>query len=251
MKALVFAAGVGSRLKPFTDFHPKALAPVAGVPMLQRVLERLRAVGIRNVVVNVHHFSNQIREFLSANEYFGMNIKISDESSCLLDTGGGLLKAKDLLCDGDDEPILLHNADILTDASIAEMLAEHNRVQADATLLTSVRKTSRLLYFDTTSGLLRGWCNLNTGVSEPTAFNPNEPSVEGLAFGGVHIVQPSIFSHLDEYAVKHGNVFSITPFYLSVLDRMRIANYTPEKIYKWFDIGTTEKLAVAERSFVE
>lgn len=116
MKALIFAAGVGSRLKPFTDCHPKALATVGGVTMLERTIVRMRESGVDKIVVNVHHFASQITEFLDKNNNFGLDIAISDESDRLLDTGGGLLRAKTLLCADENEPVILHNADILTDA---------------------------------------------------------------------------------------------------------------------------------------
>ena len=149
MKALIFAAGIGSRLKPFTLHHPKALAEVGGMPLLQHVVERLRDEGgIREMVVNVHHFPDQIRDFLAANANFGIDVQISDESSELLDTGGGLLKAWKLLDPAPDDAILLHNADILTDFPIAEFIDNHTHSGRDVSLLVQRRQSSRMLWLD-------------------------------------------------------------------------------------------------------
>lgn len=244
MKALIFAAGIGSRLKPFTDKHPKALAPVDGVPMLERTLVKLKTAGVTDVAVNVHHFASQIKEFLQANNNFGLHIYISDETSRLLDTGGGLLKAFRLLDHRNDEPILLHNADILTDTSTDDMLAFHNRANADVTLLVSERASSRQLYFSSGKELC-GWCNLKNGECKPQGFTP-AAAMKQMAFGGIHIVQPSIRPRLEEYSASHGDAFSIIPFYLEFLHDMRILGFTPSSPFVWHDIGTPEKLAAAE-----
>lgn len=244
MKALIFAAGTGSRLKPFTDHHPKALAPVDGVPMLERTLVRLKAAGVKDVVVNVHHFASQITEFLQANQNFGLHIYISDETSELLDTGGGLLKVLRTIESPTNEPLLLHNADILTDLPIDEMLAFHCRSKADVTLLADERPSSRQLYFSRGNELC-GWRNLKNGECRPQEFNPDH-SMKMMAFGGIHIVQPSIRHSLEKYADSHGEVFSVTPFYLESLHDLRILGFTPSAPFIWHDIGTPEKLAAAE-----
>ncbi|MDE6126575.1 MAG: NTP transferase domain-containing protein, partial [Muribaculaceae bacterium] len=136
MKGMIFAAGVGSRLRPFTDEHPKALAPVGGIPMLRRVIEKMTEAGISRIVVNVHHFPQQIVSYLEENDNFGADISVSDESAELLDTGGGLLHARRFL-DG-DEPVLVHNADILTDFDISRMARAHSDSGALATLLAGL-----------------------------------------------------------------------------------------------------------------
>ena len=246
MKAMIFAAGIGSRLKPFTDHHPKALAKVCGVPMLQRVILKLRDAGADRMVVNTHHFAGQIIDFLNHNGNFGVDIVISDESDLLLDTGGGLLRAEKLLQAADDEPIVLHNADILTDAPVDAMTEAHIASGADATLLASDRPSSRRLYFDD-GGRLRGWRDERNGECRPEGFNQYvADACQPLAFDGVHVVNRSIFPHLREYAEDHGAVFSITPFYLAIARELNIRAYTPPTPFTWHDIGTPEKLARAE-----
>ena len=246
MKALIFAAGVGSRLKPFTDMHPKALAKVGGMTMLERTIRRVHEAGADRIVVNVHHFATQIIEYLHLHNDFGLDIAVSDESDVLLDTGGGLLHARGLLNAESDEPVILHNADILTDAPLAEMVDSHLRSEADATLLVGRRRSSRMLYFDSCNRLA-GWSNLKTGEGKPVGFNPASPCCRPLAFGGVHIVRPSaVFPYLEKYAAAHGEVFSITPFYVAALSDLRIVGFTPHNYYMWHDIGTPEKLACAE-----
>ena len=175
MKALLFAAGLGTRLKPWTDFHPKALAPVGGKPMLGRVIEKLKGYGIREFVVNVHHFADQIADYLRQQDNFGTDIILSDESDMLLDTGGGLLYAGRLL--GDSEHVLIHNADILTDFDLGAMQSQACASGAIATLLVKERRTQRYLAFDS-AGLMRGWRNL-----PPDKYVPTEPILTVAACG--------------------------------------------------------------------
>ncbi len=240
---MIFAAGIGSRLRPFTNYHPKALAMVDGKPMLRRVIEKMTDAGICDIVVNTHHFSDQIKTYLEANDNFGANIIISDESETLLDTGGGLLNARRWL-DG-DEPVIAHNADILTDFSLTEMEAAHWRSGTVATLLAFSRESSRQLYFDT-NGSLRGWQNLKSGECRPSGFIPDAGGLTPLAFGGVHIIEPALFDLLEKYAASAGKVFSIIPFYLAMIDKERIEAYAPRNSFLWYDIGTPEKLAAVE-----
>ena len=165
MRAMLFAAGKGTRLRPITDQIPKALVPVAGKPLLAIVIERLRNAGVREIVINIHHFGEQILDYLSNND-FGVNISVSDERESLLDTGGGLKKAVPLFSSS-NEPILLHNVDILSNADIASFYEKSSK-QA-ATLLVSSRKTSRYLLFDE-NNCLRAWQNVTTGeVRSPYA----------------------------------------------------------------------------------
>ncbi len=243
MKALIFAAGLGTRLKPFTLEHPKALVPIGGVPMLERVVEKLKNAGITEMVVNVHHFSSQIVDFLRANNNFGVNIHISDESALLLDTGGGILKARQWL---DDAPFLVHNADILTDFPIEEMIQQHLSGKADITLLTASRSTSRYLLFDK-NARMQGWENIKTGEVKPAGLSVS--NLEPFAFGGVHILSPSVFPALEDYRQREGSeVFSIMSFYIDACRNLDIRNYQPSRPYKWFDVGNPEKLAQAEAS---
>ncbi len=246
MKGMIFAAGVGSRLRPFTDSHPKALAPVGGKPMLRRVIEKMTAAGITRIVVNTHHFPGQITAYLEANDYFGADIVVSDESRALLDTGGGLLHARRFL-DG-DEPVVVHNADILTDFNIVEMLHRHLSENPLATLVAFPRRCSRQFFLDSAFDVW-GWENIHDGERRPAGFDPSAPGLSRLAFGGVHIISPAIFPILESYAANAGDVFSIIPFYLSVIGKERVKSFHPSESFRWHDIGTPEKLAAAEQSF--
>lgn len=252
MEAMVFAAGIGSRLKPFTLTRPKALAPVAGVPALQRCIERLRDEGgINHMVVNIHHFPDEIRRFIASDSSLSTSVDFSDESGLLLDTGGGLLNAADLF-NHPDGPILLHNADIVTDFDIAEMEERFNAIGADALLLVNPRRfSSRMLWFDESDSKLRGWSNEKTGDVKPESFRKEDNSVFKAAFNGVHIVNLGrIAPMLRQYAGSHGPVFSLTPFYLwAVGEGADIRGFVPEKEYRWHDIGTPEKLAAATADF--
>lgn len=249
MKAMIFAAGLGTRLKPFTLEHPKALVPVCDKPMLQRVIENIADAGVTEIVVNVHHFAAQITDFLRDNRNFGLDIKISDETDCLLDTGGGLLKARGLLlASGSDEPILLHNVDILTDLPLGKMLANRMESGADVTLLCSRRHSSRALYFDTSDNRLAGWENRTTGELKPQGFVPTQVT-DSSPFDGIHIVRPTIFPLLEEYAEGEVKPFSIVPFYLAMLRRLDIRRYLLPAGFRWFDVGSSEKLAAAEKTF--
>ena len=245
MKALVFAAGLGTRLRPFTLEHPKALVPMAGVPMLQRVIEKLKQAGITDITVNVHHFADQIIDFLDRNGGFGTDIKISDERDLLLDTGGGILKARALL--GEDEPFLVHNADIFTDFPLQEMIERHASTGADITLLADARNTSRYIIFSP-EGKMTGWTNITTGQVLPEGFKPDPGSLQ-LAFGGVHILSPSVFPVLEKHSGERA--FPIMPFYISECRTLDIRAYTPSAPYRWHDIGKPESLRAAELSMSE
>lgn len=241
MKALVFAAGLGTRLKPFTLEHPKALVPVGGVPMLDRVIRKLTAIGVTEIVVNVHHFADQIIDYINGHS-FDAKIYISDERDELLDTGGGVLKAQPWL-DG-NEPFIVHNADILTDVDILDMYATHVKTNADVTLLCAPRKTARYFYFDATSKRLRGWANIQTGDTRPNTFTPTADMLR-LAFNGVHIMSPTIFKSLKAYATA--NKFSISPFYIDNAENINIKAYTPSCPYLWLDVGKPETLEQANK----
>lgn len=246
MRAFIFAAGLGTRLKPFTEHHPKALVPIGGVPMLQRVIEKLKAAGVTDFVVNVHHFADQITNFLSANSNFGVNIAISDETGLLRDTGGALLHARHLF--PGNEPILIHNADILTDFDVNDMASKHMIHKADVTLLCDKRESSRQLFFDSDTHQLRGWKNLKTGETIPQNFDEIEQTCTPLAFGGVHLINPPILQAIANYSTDEA--FPIIPFYLSIINTHTVIYHTPETRYTWFDIGKPETLAMAERSII-
>ena len=179
MKAMIFAAGLGTRLRPLTDNMPKALVLVGGKPMLERVILNLIKYGFDDITINIHHFGGQIIDFIKANNNFGVTIHISDERDELLDTGGGILKARNFL-DG-NEPFLVHNADILTDLNLKEFYDYHLGNNADATLLTASRNTARYLLLDDTNRL-HGWINKNTGELKPQGFVYETDKYKEMAF---------------------------------------------------------------------
>lgn len=234
MKAMIFAAGIGSRLRPWTLSHPKALVEVGGTPMLGRVIESLKHLGITRMVVNTHHFAPQIADYLAQAHDFDIHIDISDESNLLLDTGGGLLHAQSLL-EGED-PILLHNADVLTSLFSIEGLPELG--DADVLLMVSERASSRSLIFDP-DGRLTGWRNNSTGATRGRAEG------EPLAFNGIHLVSPRIFPTLQAYAHTKGEVFSLTDFYLDTCSTLTIRCQRMPSEAKWFDVGRPESLEQA------
>ncbi len=218
MKGMVFAAGLGTRLRPLTDSVPKALVELDGVAMLERVLTRMKSYGIGEAVVNVHHFADKVRDFLREHDDFGMRLHISDESGMLLDTGGGVAAAADWL--SGDEPVLLHNADIYTDVDFAEMLMEHEASGVDATLLTGHRATSRYLLFDKNMRM-HGWTDIRSGRVRPERLDIS--GLATMAFGGVHIVSPRLVEDICRYGRDNGKiVFSITDYYIESCGRMYI-----------------------------
>lgn len=244
MNALVFAAGLGTRLKPWTDSHPKALVPVGGVEMLERVLRKLEKTGMfSRVVVNVHHFAEQVTEFLANREY-GFQILISDERKKLLDTGGGTAVVIDLLKDL-GEPLLIHNADILTDFPPEDMILDFTDSEADATLLCDERDTSRKILFDEDSKMV-GWINLSTEEKKGVL---NSFATKALAFGGVHILGSRAQNLLLQYFFNQPSpAFGIMQFYIDNCHLLNIRAFTPQKPYRWHDIGSPEKLCAAEES---
>lgn len=239
MRALVFAAGLGTRLRPLTLDRPKALVEVGGEPMLGRIIRRLAAVGVDRVVVNTHHFADKVKSFLASAD-FGVETVVSDETDLLLDTGGGLLKARHLLDDG--EPFFVHNADILTDLDLAAMADAHRKSGAQATLLVQRRDSSRRLLFDA-SGRLEAWENTKTGEIRPSGAEIS--TLNPLAFGGVHLLSPSIFEPLSQYSADP--VFPIVPFYVDNAKKIDIRAYLAPTSTNWFDIGNLEKLEAARR----
>ena len=242
MKAMILAAGMGTRLKPFTDKHPKALAMVNGKSVLQRNIEYLQQYGITEVMVNVHHFAQQIIDAVEKNKGWGSQITISDESDALLETGGGIKKAAWFLKSETD--CLVMNADILTDLDLNAIIAQHQQNQAIATLATTGRTTSRYLLFSKL-GLLNGWKNENTGEYKPanllTNFSPD--SLQPKAFSGLQILSKSIFRQ-----IAFSGKFSMIDVYLDLCPRFKILCFDHSNS-KFIDIGTTEKLTMAESLF--
>ncbi len=253
---MVFAGGKGTRLRPFTDHKPKALVEVGGEPMLKRVIDKLRAAGICEIVVNVHHFADQIKEFLASDRYNDIEIHISDESDMLLETGGGILKAARWLEDG-SEPFLVHNADILTDFSLTEMVRDHISHGRDITLLCDRRSTSRYLLMDTDMRM-HGWTNVNTEEVKPATLDAR--LYDKYAFGGVHIMQPGIIEDLRRYCIGHASEagarpdhwpFSIISFFVEYCRKLNIGGYRPHASYNWHDIGKPESLERANKLFFD
>ena len=238
-QAMVFAAGLGTRLKPLTDTMPKALVPVAGQPLLWHAVTKLRAAGFKRIVVNVHHFASQITDYLAANQNFGLDIRISDETSRLLETGGGIRKALPLF--DAQSPILIHNVDILSNADLASLYDHAMRSQADALLLVSQRKTKRYLLFDEEM-ILDGWTNIETGeVRSPyPALDPTE--MKQLAFSGIHVVSPRVFPLLREMPDR----FGIMDLYLKYCHQCAFLGYE-EKCLQLTDVGKADTLDQAEK----
>ena len=236
---MIFAAGLGSRLKPLTDNMPKALVPVAGRPMLEHVILKLKEAGFDQIVINIHHLGQQIIDFLQANNNFGVKIYISDERDYLLDTGGGIKKAA-LFLQG-DEPFLVHNVDILSNVDLKLLYQQHVNNNALATLLVSQRQTSRYLLFNQENKLC-GWRNHATG--EVKSFYPyfDPQQYTEYAFGGIHVMSPKILDWMEEWTGK----FSIIQFYLSICARTDIHAF-PSSNLRLLDIGKPETLAEAER----
>ena len=241
MKALIFAAGLGTRLKPLTDTMPKALVKVGGKPMLEHVILHLKAQGFCDIIINIHYLGEQIIDFLKANHNFGINICISDERSEVLETGGGILKAADFL--EDDEPFLVHNSDILTNIDLRGLYQQHIENKADATLLVGQRDTSRYLIFNHEDTLC-GWINKKTGEQKPEGFCYDPAQHEAWAFGGIHVISPTLLHYMrsDGWSGK----FSIIPFYLSVCQKARIMGSPIDPDRYWFDIGKIETLEEAD-----
>lgn len=235
---MIFAAGLGTRLKPLTDHMPKALVPVAGKPMLEHVILKLKAAGFTELVINIHHFGEQIIGFLEANRNFGLTIHISDERDMLLDTGGGIKKARNFF--SGDEPFLVHNVDILSDTDLKALYENHLHSGNDATLLASPRKTIRYLLFDD-ENLLRGWINKDTLQTKPEGFIYRAGQYREYAFSGIHVISPSLFRYMDRWQGK----FSIMDFYLQTCREARLGGYLTEQL-RLIDIGKPETLAKAE-----
>lgn len=240
MKAFILAAGLGTRLRPWTLSHPKALVPVGGIPMLERVICNLRQRGFDEIVVNVHHFASQIVDFLNQNEC-GRGVNISDESGLLLDTGGGILHAEQFLA-ADERPFLVHNVDILSDADLGAVVDAAK--DADVALLVSDRESSRRLVFGPDLGL-RGWHSLKDGKFKPEDFRPEEGDVE-YAFSGIHAMKPTVFDEMRRLGYR--DAFPVMDFYLNPANRLSI-RATPASSLHLLDIGKPETLSRANHLF--
>jgi len=230
MKAMVLAAGLGTRLRPLTNDRPKALVEVAGRTMLEITVARLRAFGIREVIVNAHHFADKIVEYLRANDNFGMRIEVSREDDVLLDTGGGLKKAGYFFLrdSGADEPFVMHNVDVISTIDLAKMLQFHVDHRALATLAVQQRETSRQLLFDQNRQL----CGRQSGKGQPDEIASAARTTQPLAFCGIHIISPRLISLMTERGV-----FSIIDVYLRLAAAgEKILAFRADE-YCWRDLG--------------
>lgn len=236
MKAMLFAAGLGTRLKPLTDTMPKAMVPVGGRPLIDITLSRLVASGATEVVINVHHFGQQIIDYVQTHDW-GVPVHISDERSELLDTGGGIFHARSLFTQ-DDKPILIHNVDILSNADLSRFYNEY--AECDASLMVSERQTQRYLLFDDEMRL-HGWTNLATGEIKSPYPNLQCEKLHRYAFSGIHCFSPRLFDLMKSFGTK----FPIMDFYLNVCAKANIRGYIQPNLHL-LDVGKTASLTEAE-----
>lgn len=244
MKAFIPAAGLGTRLRPFTLDNPKALVPVDGIPMLERVIDRLKRQGFDDFIINLHHFGDKIEEFVKSKRNFGVKIQFSDERDRLLDTGGGLLHAAAMLTES-SEPFLIHNVDILSNADLHGLMESHYRSDAAASLLVSKRESSRRLLFDENMALM-GWHDVKNNLYRPSGVNADS-GYEEFAFSGIHVMTPErVFAEMKRQG--RSGVFSVIDFYLDAIDEENIRGVKACNL-QLIDIGKPETLAHASHIF--
>ncbi len=234
MKAMIFAAGLGTRLKEYTADRPKALVKVKGKTLLQHCIEHLKGFGVNTIVINIHHFADKVLKELSKHNNFGCEIIISDEREQLLETGGGLMKAARHL--RGNEPLLVFNVDVLSNVDLNKMLEYHMNKAALATLATRRRVSSRYLLFDSGQQLC-GWTNTKT---EEVKMSRTGRETQQFAFSGIQILSPEIFDLIEEKGK-----FSITDSYLNLAREHKIIAYPHDEDY-WFDVGSPQKLQAVE-----
>ncbi len=243
MNALILAAGLGTRLKPLTLTMPKAMVHVCGKPLLQHQIERLKKAGCTNIVVNVHHFAEQIIDFLNTNQNFGIDIRISDERQELLNTGGAIKKAGPLFAS--DEPILVHNVDILHNADLGEFYRSHAASDC-AVLMTSDRHSSRSLIARKDDNRLVGWHNANTneykGLYSENDYAGHPDKFYSQSFSGIHIFPKTMLPQMAEW----GSSFSVIDLYLSVCDKGNVV-LSPQSDLRIIDVGKLDTLQQAEK----
>ena len=237
MNAFIFAAGLGTRLKPLTDTMPKALVPVGGKPLLAHVIEKLKAAGCKKIVINIHHFGDMIIDYVKSQNNFGVEILFSDERQMLLETGGAIKHAVDLL---GDEPFLIHNVDILSNVDLKALISAHSESDSAATLLVSKRNSSRALLFNS-EGNLTAWTNKTTGEVKSPYSDIDISNLNEFAFSGIHIFSPHLFKYFGAYPEK----FSIIDFYLNTCKDENIKAYTQEGL-QLLDVGKLDSLEKAE-----
>ena len=246
MKALIFAAGLGTRLRPLTDITPKALLKVADKPMLEHQILKLKSAGFTTIAINVSHLAEQIIDFLEENNNFGLDIRISDERDLLRDTGGGIRHVSKALyglnpdqwsdSNQNEEPFLLHNVDIFSNLNLRKFYEENNSNDVVASLLVSDRITNRYLLFDDNSRLV-GWTNIQTGEVKSPFGTINPDNYRKLAFDGIHLISPKIFPLMASWPEK----FPIFDFYLSIAAEHIVKGVVVDGL-KIVDIGKKETL---------
>ncbi len=235
MNALILAAGLGTRLGELTSDRPKALVEVCGRTMLEHQLRHLSAAGFDRFVINIHHFAPKVKAFLEEHQNFGLDIRLSDETDLLLDTGGGIRKAMRLF--GSGQPVLVHNVDIFSSVDLKALYRGHIESGADSTLLVAQRSTSRYLYFDT-SGMLCGWSNEKTGQIRSPYPDFVKSQFTPCAFQGIHVLSPTLLPLLDEIPERR---FSITDFYVDNASRLKLRSVLSDP-KEWVDAGKPEAL---------
>ncbi len=236
MKAIILSAGLGTRLKEITKTKPKALVEVKGVTMLERVILKLSSEGVTEFLVNIHHKGQDIIDFLIAKNHFGLNIKISDERDQLLNTGGAILKAEDFIVGND--PILVHNVDIVSDVSINDLLEYHKSNDCIATLCVRERYTNRYLLFDNDINLI-GWTNQKAGSFKWVGHSAEV--YKKLAFSGIYLISPDFINK-----IKQKGEFSIIDSWLDIAKIETIKGYI-DNSNVWHDLGTSERIKNAEK----
>ena len=236
MKAMIFAAGLGTRLKPLTDNKPKALVEINGKTLLELAIRKLISSGLNEIIINVHHFADQVIDFLKQNKNFNINIQISDEREMLLDTGGGLKKASWFFDDG--KPFLVYNVDILTDLDLKKFYEAHLKSGAMATLAVRARNTSRYFLFDNNNRLC-GWENISTGEKKIRIRGNGE--LKRLAFSGIQVLSPEIFQY-----IKQDGKFSIIDVYLDLMAEHKMIGFE-HSLSNWIDVGRLENFSEAEK----
>ena len=237
-QAMIFAAGLGTRLKPLTDTMPKAMVRVGGQPLLWHTVKSLQKAGFERIVVNVHHFAQQIIDYLQSNDNFGLDVRISDERGGLLDTGGGIRKALPLFDAG--SPILIHNVDILSNVNLRAFSDFAECSQADALLLVSSRPTKRYLLFNDEM-ILNGWTNVETGEVKSPYPGLDPGALSRLAFSGIHVLSPHVFPLLEQMPER----FGIIDFYLEHCHRYAFIG-EEKKDLRLLDVGKLDTLREAE-----
>ncbi|MCM1504921.1 MAG: sugar phosphate nucleotidyltransferase [Muribaculum sp.] len=242
-QAMIFAAGLGTRLKPLTDSMPKALVEINGTAMLDHIISTLVRNGFGRIIINVHHFADMIVNHLSKHGPYGADIVVSDEREMLLDTAGGIRKAVDFIIP--DRPLLIHNADILTDIDLSSIYNSIDGVDASL-LCSSERNTSRYLLFNK-DRLLSGWINKTTGETRPDDLD--YANLIPMAFGGIHVISPRMIAKI-KASISADRPSPIIPFYIQICHEYKIQAYVPSYKYQWFDIGNLDKLNQARTTFI-